>query len=583
LIIPDRAGYIIRTDYISLRLRGCALTRRVKNFAFVRKRVSNNHLESSSFGALLGTAVAGLTLYNSQTATYAQLMGNVADELTCRLSTPWISPDPLPSKRLAFIDGRIYFPTSKHFYYAAQALDIELIILDRPGHYLQRPEGADAELRKAFIELDLTRDADLPQRIADAVRSYEEPIDAVVTICDPLLPFVARANDILGCPTNPPQAFEVAIDKHKTRLLDEETDQALRISSVGELETHLQSNQVSPLRYPLIIKPCNGNGSEGVVKVATEAELLEEAERSFSRTPIGLQQQSDLVIETYVDGPEVDVNIVLWNNKVVFCEVTDDFPSTSDHVIIQGALPTLNFLETQNVLPSRLPLAEQHMLQTQIHALVAKAGFHFGLLHCEARVKHSRAYYANSKSGVLDLQSHGDQVVAEPRTFLIEINARTPGYIAAAATHVTYGIDLFAMVLLSAARDEQRLNSLAKPFDFSHRDPALRRTQFHASILFIHPAFDDGGVLLSDLMEVRSMLIGNRPDLFGEETIPEWQPHFSKGDNVPGPASGELYWLLDCVVTCTEGREKLLERCEEVRRALAETIRMARVDVEANS
>lgn len=595
-----------------LRLRGLTYVQQTECFTSspyqeVKGRVSSDPTVS----ALLSTAIAGLILrVSSESNDEPSLITTISLELTCRLCTPWITPTPPPRKRLAFIDGRIYFPTSKHLYYAARALNISLVMLDRPNHYLENPAGPESDLREAFIAIDLTRDSALPQRIADAVKSYPEPIDAVATVCDPLLPFVAQANLLLGLPTNPPQAFEIAIDKHKTRLLDdEETDQAFRISTLAELHARLASPTHPPLEYPLIIKPCSGNGSEGVVKVTCEPDLISAVSQAFSRAPQGLQEKCDLVIESYVSGPEVDANLILSDGEVIFCEIADDFPSTSDTLATTSPLttsssssdtrtahPTLTFLETQNVLPSALPRTEQALLQSQIHALLSKAGFRHGLFHCEARVKHSRTCYTvPPSSGSLDLHpcSLSSGVHSEPRTFLVEINARTPGYIAAAATHITYGIDLFASVLLAAARDNSRLLAISSPFDYSlaarslsNVKPSLEpnpgaptrvltpSAQFHASILFIHPSLDAGGVLLTDLYALRAELAAHRPELFGGDAVMEWNPHFRKGERVPGPASGELYWVLDCVVVCRGERRELLKMCEEVRSVLAGVIEM---------
>lgn len=36
------------------------------------------------------------------------------------------------------------------------------------------------------------------------------------------------------------------------------------------------------------------------------------------------------MIEPYIDGPEVDANLVLLDGEVIFFEVTDDFPKPGD-------------------------------------------------------------------------------------------------------------------------------------------------------------------------------------------------------------------------------------------------------------
>ena len=89
----------------------------------------------------------------------------------------------------------------------------------------------------------------------------------------------------------------------------------------------------------------------------------------------------NVVIEPYTNGPEVDANCVLWDGKVLFCEICDDFPCAGDST---GATDQDNFLETQMVYPSSLPPKELSTIEWSIHQSILRLGFRSGVFHCEA-------------------------------------------------------------------------------------------------------------------------------------------------------------------------------------------------------
>jgi carbamoylphosphate synthase large subunit len=130
---------------------------------------------------------------------------------------------------------------------------------------------------------------------------------------------------------------ETAVDKYKTRSQFPGDCNSFQVNSSTELRQSLPDGLVTA--YPLIVKPNQGWASEGVSKVTNEAELCA-AVAALEPAKHG----THIVIETYLDGPEVDANFVLQDGKILFYELVDDFPCTSEREDLPGQE---NFLETE--------------------------------------------------------------------------------------------------------------------------------------------------------------------------------------------------------------------------------------------
>ena len=316
--------------------------------------------------------------------------------------------------------------------------------------------------REVFIPIDRNPDEGLCGRIVAALENYHKPVDGLVSFFDPLLSSVAAAAVRLGLPTAPVAAYEIATDKHKTGEFDGHN--AYRISSLEEALS-ITGSEESLLSYPLIMKPCSGWGSEGVFRAETETDLVQ-AVKSIDFERHG----SSVVIESYCEGPEVDVNFVLCDGEILFFEVSDDFPKDADRsASTQGHLQT--FIEVANILPSGLPDEEIETLKKSLHQSLLRLGFESGFFHLEARVQGSRMKYASGEKGLFDLQAKDETPHRNtlPRVWLIEINARPPGLQAAWASRATYGIDFWGVSLLLALNDKTATRQLAKPFTSNHQ------------------------------------------------------------------------------------------------------------------
>jgi biotin carboxylase len=361
-------------------------------------------------------------------------------------------------------------------------------------------------------------------------------------------------------PTASAEAFEIATDKYRTGVF--EGRPAFLVRSVKEALGVLQRGE---LEYPFIVKPCKGFLSEGVFKVHSPHELAS-AIRGVNLDRHG----AEFVLEAYCDGPEVDINFVLSEGELLFCEVSDDFPKTADanHVsserdeekLQQHQQHLASFVELGNVLPSSLPPPEIEVLRESLHRSLVRLGLKTGIFHLEARVQNSCVEYgviSSSSSSdtaanpIIDLIPRSTPRNEKPSAWLIEINPRPPGIQETAAVQSTYGIDYWGIGLLSALRDHARLRSLSQPF--------LQGPQYWSEMVFIPVTC--GGIFDSD--DVCADLIEGRPDL-GKHVSRSFC-FLKRGDIVVGPEEGITGWVAYFVVFSRVSRAELLRLSREIR------------------
>ncbi|KAI0377144.1 ATP-grasp fold domain-containing protein [Hypomontagnella monticulosa] len=469
LLLPATSGYIIRNDIIQRRFLSCQLAESVADFTTVGEKISafDHHVETTILQSLVA-AVGAIHLkqlpgFDRELVECATAI--LENEITTRLSFPWIVESPLPRTRLALVDGKMYpapSTTSLGMYRAARALGIELVVLDRDGHWAQNPSAK--QWRDEFIVCDLTEDDGLPSRIVNALANSKGPIHGITTYTDKLLPSTARAAERMGLYTSSPEAMDICHDKRKTRKFTS-TGINMAVSGLTDLKKGTECLS-SPLRYPLIVKPAVGYRSEGVAKVTSRTELFSAVQRIEEQFP-GI----DAVIEPYVFGPEVDANFFLFNRELLWSEVNDDFPSTADtsltgtklyehhpssltessRIPIPSSPPPNSFVELSTIMPSMLPGDEVSLLTSSLTGTLLKLGFRNGFFHLEARVKDSKMEYAMTDKGIDLIHVKKDtDVTTDPSVFLIEINARPPGHQEIYAVEHTYGIDYFALHMLAA-------------------------------------------------------------------------------------------------------------------------------------
>ncbi|OAP62559.1 hypothetical protein AYL99_01786 [Fonsecaea erecta] len=465
-ILAAQDGYIVRSDFLEESLRGIPLSSVVQGFV-----TSGQHCSiAPPLAASQGSASHLLALLQSSVgvvmARGSKALQGLDHELLNRLSWPWIIDTPVMPSRVVMICERRRPPMCRNFYAAARGCGISVVVMDKPGHWMEDDNGLGPQYREHFVPFTTTGYAlkDLPQHIADVIRGLPYKVDGILTTVDVFMPGIARAAEILGLPTLGSEAYRRGTDKFETRQLSR-APTTIKVESLEEFPSQLAA-MPQPLEYPLIVKPTRSHGSEGVMRVENEAELIQALHFAFA----ALKKQHDqfgleyhgvpVIVETYCEGPEVDVNMLLWDGELLHAEVTDNFPCLGDSPEAESK----TFGCTGSIFPSALPSDEIDMLQRDVLAIVRAVGLHSGVIHAEAKVHNSAREVFLAEKGMYDLRPRSKPVPGRASTFLLEINPRPAGLPEAMCSIYAYGVDYFAGKLLHAIGDEARFRSIAHGF-----------------------------------------------------------------------------------------------------------------------
>eukprot|EP00884_Botryococcus_braunii_P015539 jgi/Botrbrau1/2669/Bobra.0203s0016.1 len=324
----------------------------------------------------------------------------------------------------------------------AKELGVKSIVLDGPDSWAQTMVD-DGTIQK-FIAIDFEDSGAVFDRCLEAIKRviHEEgiQIDGILTFCEIAVPLASRLAEMLGLPGNRPEAVDNARDKSATRRIMEArglpTPRNMLISDPEDIE-----KAGKHVGFPAVIKPIYGAASIGVVRVNSQEELEEkykkvEKEMKAARIVAGALQQGNvdddelppdapdgkagwikttLMLEEYLDGPEVDVDLVFSESCPVFGAITDNWPTVEPY-----------FNETGSNCPSILPTVQQRELITLAVQSVQCLGFELGVFHVE-----------------LKYTSRG------PR--LIEVNCRMGGGPVRNTNLLVWGVDLVEEHLLTSA------------------------------------------------------------------------------------------------------------------------------------
>ncbi|KAF2019958.1 hypothetical protein BU24DRAFT_365726, partial [Aaosphaeria arxii CBS 175.79] len=553
LVFSKTSGFAARSDFLEYRLKGTPHVTLALSFLSPLSKIQAINPKQIDFSTLFTNSIGAIVLRPSTPSP--TLLDDLSHALTARLSIPFILPTPPIRSRIFWVQGRADIESSIQFYTAARALGITLVVLDQPGHWLESPTGPYAHYREAFIPVSVDGDAGLTARIVDAVRAYPEKVDGIVTISDVRLPFVAAACETLGLPTEAAEAYWVAGDKGRTRELEDAAAgrrDGVVLGGADEVEGWLE-REGSGLRFPLVVKPCSGWNSDCVAKVGNVDELREAVLRASTRHAKSPSSSTKVVVEPYIDGPEIDANFIVLDGKVLFCDISDDFPCSGDGET--GIAGAANFMETLMDVPTALPAEEKEMLRESLTKSISRLGFRSGIFHCEARVRDSRTQYQRDDDGIVDLHV-ADHVegTSSPTCYLHEVNARSPGYINCVAALLAYGVDYYAVRLLLSlgSRENDRVRLLSQPF-------LNGKPQYVLGVVVLPPT--RAGIMASS-DAVGDFLVEN-PGL--REHVVHHQVLRKKGEFVEGPDSKELLAVGYIIVASRKGRRECLQLAKEIR------------------
>lgn len=135
--------------------------------------------------------------------------------------------------------------------------------------------------------------------------------------------------------------------------------------SLDELKTHEKE-----FSFPCIIKPTDNAGSHGVAKVYSFQELIDNYEYAHS-----CSRHGKVIVEEYLDGPEVSVEVMVVNGEVNILQITDKITTEAPH-----------FVEMGHTQPSRLPNDVQAAIRNVTAGACKAIGIDKGPAHVEMKV-----------------------------------------------------------------------------------------------------------------------------------------------------------------------------------------------------
>lgn len=319
----------------------------------------------------------------------------------------------------------------------AKELGVRSVVIDGPDSWVQLLEKEGTI--EAFLPIDFSNAETVFDRCCEAIRrvgSQLGGIDGVTTFCEMAVPLASRLAEKLGLPCNTPCSVDNARDKHATRDIMMKaglpTPRHYRVATPDDV-----AKAAAHVGFPAVIKPVNGAASIGVIRVNDEAALQKAYTRVVSdmarcRVVAGALVEGDesqpeseanagswiqlvLMVEEYLDGQEVDCDLIFDGGRPVYGAVTDNWPTVEPY-----------FNETGSNCPSVLPRASQaELLELSVRA-VQSLGLVLGVFHVECK-----------------------QTSRGPR--LIEVNTRMGGGPVRDTNLLVWGVDLVEEHLMASA------------------------------------------------------------------------------------------------------------------------------------
>lgn len=131
--------------------------------------------------------------------------------------------------------------------------------------------------------------------------------------------------------------------------------------------------------FPLVIKPAFGSASAFVVQVKDKEDLDEMYQfiknNISANTESALTDGLDIFVEEYIDGDEVDLDLMIQNGKIKFYAISDNFNKAKD----------IFFMDSGQSIPSSLPEENQDALLDMAEETLEKLGIQNGCIHFEAK------------------------------------------------------------------------------------------------------------------------------------------------------------------------------------------------------
>ncbi len=242
--------------------------------------------------------------------------------------------------------------------------------------------NAEANMKSKHIRHWILGDLNNHDLIIEKIEAYlaENPdtsLDGAITFYEDAVLLTARITEHFELPGTSYEVADTARNKHKFREFCKRhglpTPQYLRVESQDDLKS-VEEN----LTFPIVLKPTYGASSAFVLKVEHRDDLMDAYEyihKNFSRKlESALGDTLTILAEEYIDGDEVDINIIIQNGRIKFYNITDNYLTKEPF-----------FIETGMAEPSALPEQQLKALYDMTDELLEVLGVEHACIQFEAK------------------------------------------------------------------------------------------------------------------------------------------------------------------------------------------------------
>jgi isopentenyl diphosphate isomerase/L-lactate dehydrogenase-like FMN-dependent dehydrogenase/biotin carboxylase len=188
---------------------------------------------------------------------------------------------------------------------------------------------------------------DIEGMVREAKKFAEsEPIHAVITAGTDASMTVAAVANALNLPGIRFKDAEAASNKIKMRKRLKEFNVPIpEFAAIWNIQDARDALEF--LKFPLVMKPADNMGARGVIKVSNREELHSAFKHAKKYSPTG-----EMILEEYMEGPEVSVDAITWNGNFRITGLADRIIEREPY-----------FIEVGHTMPSNLPHETQQEIE----------------------------------------------------------------------------------------------------------------------------------------------------------------------------------------------------------------------------
>lgn len=198
-----------------------------------------------------------------------------------------------------------------------------------------------------------------------AIAEQYNPDGITAGMCDVAVLTVARICEKLGLPGLDPQTAYKATNKFA--MIEAFSANNVPCPEYMLLNKNDIATEYNTPQLPFIVKPIDMAGSRGINLVKTSDQIHTLVQNSIAASDCG-----SVILEEYMVGPEVSVEMVVIDSKPSVLQITDKITSGAPH-----------FVELGHMQPSSLPISIKTRISEVAKSAVSALGIKNSIVHAE--------------------------------------------------------------------------------------------------------------------------------------------------------------------------------------------------------